>query len=56
LIILGGGVALSGLLILPPWPYWNKNSIKWQKPIENEKSEQSGDQQPKETPVVKKKK
>jgi hypothetical protein len=35
---------------------YTRNGKKYYKPIENEKSEQSGDQQPKETPVVKKKK
>lgn len=54
--MLGAGVTLSGLLILPPWPLWNKNPIKWQKPVVETNQQHGGDQQHKETPVVKKKK
>ena len=23
-------------IVLPPWPFWNRNPLKWQKPVKKE--------------------
>jgi signal peptidase complex subunit 1 len=36
LIILAVGVVVSCLAVLPPWPFWNKNQLKWLKPVKKD--------------------
>ncbi|CAF0812490.1 unnamed protein product [Brachionus calyciflorus] len=36
LIILAVGVGLSALAVLPPWPFWKRNQLKWQKVVKVE--------------------
>ena len=31
LLILAVGIVLSSLIVLPPWPFWKRNPLKWQK-------------------------
>ena len=31
LLILGVGIVISSLIVLPPWPFWKRNPLKWQK-------------------------
>jgi len=33
LMILALGVGITCLAVLPPWPFWNRNPLKWQKPV-----------------------
>jgi len=47
------GSAISCLLILPPWPWFRKNSIAWQKPVKKETDEKNKQSKPKD---IKKKK
>ena len=47
LIVLGAGVGVCALLILPPWPLWNKNPIKWQTPKVEEKQKAAQVEAPK---------
>lgn len=38
LAIFGGGILLSLLVVLPPWPMYNSNPVKWlpvEKPMES---------------------
>ncbi len=30
--ILAAGLALAALLTVPPWPFYRRNPVKWQKP------------------------
>lgn len=39
--ILGFGFALSCLIILPPWPYFRRNNLPWQKPLASSSSPSS---------------
>ncbi|RNA08955.1 signal peptidase complex subunit 1 [Brachionus plicatilis] len=40
LMALGVGVTISALAVLPPWPAWKKNPLKWQEPKIESKTEE----------------
>ena len=49
LMILGVGIVVSSLAILPPWPFWKRNQLKWKKPVPKDDSSvtsKSADQYP----------
>ena len=46
LIILGVGIVISSLVVLPPWPFWKRNQLKWKKPVPKDESGSKPDQYP----------
>ncbi|XP_023178026.1 signal peptidase complex subunit 1 [Drosophila hydei] len=41
--VLGVGFLISSLITIPPWPIYRKNPLKWQKPVNTEQKQLSGD-------------
>jgi signal peptidase complex subunit 1 len=55
LLILCAGVLLSCLLILPPFPFWNRNQIKWQAVASKVEESTEASSQAKDSKKLKKK-
>ena len=32
-LIIGGGFGVASLLVVPDWPFWNLNHLKWQSAV-----------------------